>query len=110
VQIVDPTETFVQPTGRLYAAFSYDFLEDGVRWTAIWYRGDEIVCLETQPWEGGTGGFGFTECEPELGWDADEYEIQLFVGETWKISGRFEVLGGTRTPTPSATTEPTSTP
>jgi len=105
---VEPQEQFVVPEGRLYAAFTYDFLQDGVRWSAIWYRGEEIICLETQPWDGGSGGYGFTECEPELDWEPGQYEIQIFLGETWKVSGRFEVLGGTETPVPSLTPEPAS--
>lgn len=102
-QAVNPRDVFILPEGRLFAAFSYNFLEDGVRWTAIWYRGDEIVCLETQPWDGGTGGFGFTECEPEAGWAPGEYEIQMFLGQTWKVSTRFTVLAGTETATPTVT-------
>ncbi len=102
-QAVNPRGVFILPEGRLFAAFSYNFLEDGVRWTAIWYLGNEIVCLETQPWDGGTGGFGFTECEPDTGWDPGEYEIQMFLGRTWKVSTRFTVLAGTETPIATAT-------
>lgn len=110
-QPINPQTVFIQPQGRLYASFSYNFLQDEVRWSAIWYREGEIICLETQPWDGGTGGFGFTECEPESGWIPGEYEIQMFLGETWKVSTRFTVLGGTQTPTPSSTPVelPTST-
>jgi type VI secretion system secreted protein VgrG len=105
---IEPQASFVLPSGRLFAAFTYDFLQDGVRWSAIWYRGDQIVCLETQPWDGGSGGYGYTECEPELGWQPGSYEIQIFLGETWKVSGRFEVLDGTETPVPTMTAEPTN--
>lgn len=108
-QTVNPRDVFIQPDGTLYAAFSYNFLQDGVRWSAIWYLGSEIVCLETQPWDGGTGGFGFTECNPERGWQAGEYEIQMFLGETWKVSARFTVLDGTQTATPTLTATATET-
>ena len=108
-QAVNPADTFENPVRILYGAFSYDFLSDGVRWSAIWYRGSEVVCFETLAWDGGTGGYGFTECEPEQ-WLPGEYEIQLFLGETWKSSSRFTVTGEPPTATPSLTNtaEPTA--
>ncbi len=103
---IDPSDTFENPIGRLYGAFTYDNLQDGVRWTAIWLHEGEIVCLETKPWDGGTGGFGFTECEPEV-WLPGEYEIQMFVGEEWKVSTRFTVVGDPVMATPSPAVTPT---
>jgi hypothetical protein len=101
---VKPSTSFVAPDGKLYGAFTYNFMQDGVRWTSIWYRGETIVCLESKPWDGGTGGFGYTECLPTAGWQPGEYEIQMFVGTEWKVSVRFGILSGT--PTPSATPTP----
>ena len=91
-QAINPQEDFIITQGRLFGAFSYNNLQDGVRWTAIWYFQEEILCLETQPWDGGTGGYGYTECEPEL-WVPGRYDVQLFFGEEWKVSTNFEVLG-----------------
>ncbi|MBN1264481.1 MAG: hypothetical protein JXA25_03250 [Anaerolineales bacterium] len=110
-QAINPAEEFENPVTILYGAFSYDFLADGVRWSAIWYRNGEVVCFETMPWDGGTGGYGFTECRLDE-WQPGEYEIQLFLGESWKISTRFTVSGAppTQTPTPSATPASSTTP
>lgn len=91
-QAINPQEDFNQPQGRLFGSFSYNNLQDGVRWTAIWYFQDEIVCIETIPWDGGSGGYGYTECEPEA-WLPGRYDIQLFFGEEWQVSTYFEVLG-----------------
>ncbi|MDF1500162.1 MAG: hypothetical protein P1P76_06820 [Anaerolineales bacterium] len=91
-QAINPQEDFVGVSGRLYAAFTYNNLQDGVRWTAVWRQGDAIICIETQPWDGGTGGYGYTECETDL-WSPGEYEVQIFYGEEWMVSSRFEVLG-----------------
>lgn len=97
---IAPDTTFEIPLETLYGAFTYDFLDDGVRWTAIWYLGSEIICSETKPWDGGTGGYGFTECLPAEGWTPGEYEVQMFLGNTWIVSERFAV----QVPTgPSAT-------
>jgi type VI secretion system secreted protein VgrG len=96
---INPQEDFISPDGRLFGAFSYNNLQDGVRWTAIWYFKQQVICLETQAWDGGTGGYGYTECDQDSwlpgGYDID---IQLFFADEWKGSTHFEVLepdGGT---------------
>lgn len=100
-------ESFILPVGRLYGAFSYNNLQNGIPWTALWYRGNEIICSESKPWDGGTGGYGYTECEPEQ-WLEGEYEIQMFLGEFWKVSARFRILSeaATETITPQLTATP----
>ena len=107
---VNPSDTFVQPANELYGAFTYNLMQDGVRWTSLWLRGTSIVCVESKPWDGGTGGYGYTECLPKEGWLPGEYEIQMYVGMTWKVSARFTITAGTVTPTPTGTPEPTATP
>ncbi|HET7009261.1 MAG TPA: hypothetical protein VFI11_00675 [Anaerolineales bacterium] len=57
---VDPEEEFEGPPDTLYGAFTYDNFDNGVRWTALWYFGEEIICYESEPWDGGTGGYVFT--------------------------------------------------
>jgi hypothetical protein len=95
-------EEFELPLTKLYGTFTYENLQDGVRWTALWLRGDEVVCIETQLWDGGTGGYGYTECEVEV-WQPGSYEIRMFFGKTWKNSVQFMILSGT--PTPVSTSE-----
>jgi hypothetical protein len=99
---VSPQANFENPIEILYGAFTYDFLDDGVRWTAIWYRGSAIVCSETKPWDGGTGGFGYTECSPSDGFQPGKYEVQMFLGESWIVSAAFTVDGEPGSPTPSS--------
>jgi hypothetical protein len=103
---IDPAESYDNPVGRLYGAFSYDHMTDGVRWIAFWYLGDEVICFETNPWDGGTGGYGYTECLPEDGWPEGEYEIQIFIGTEWEVSTRFSIRGQP----PTATWTPSPTP
>jgi hypothetical protein len=106
---VRPELELENPLGELYGAFTYNDMLDGIRWTAIWYRGDEIVCVESKPWDGGTGGYGYTECLPAEGWLAADYEIQMFIGDKWKVSARFSVTGEAVSPTPTATASPAPT-
>lgn len=107
---VSPAASFSNPISILYGAFTYDFFDDGVRWTAIWYRDGEIVCSETKPWDGGTGGSGYTECSPRAGFQPGEYEVQMFLGEQWRVSGSFSIEGPpvTTTPSPTATASATA--
>lgn len=103
-------EVFTNPVGHMYALFSYDQMIPGSQWTAIWYFGTELVHFETAPWEGGTGGLGYSDWEPDAyKWLPGEYEVQIFLGLAWKVSGRFTVAGDPPTPVPSLTPTPTRT-
>lgn len=108
---VDPSTEFQNPLDTLYGSFSYDKMLAGSQWTALWYRGDELVCVETQPWDGGTGGYAFSECTlPADQWLPGEYEMQIFVGREWNNSGRFVVIGDPPTPRPTLSPTPSVTP
>jgi len=107
---VDPKTVFELPIETMYGGFDYNNLIPGVQWTALWYHDGKLICYETQPWDGGTGGIGgYTECSnPIGGWLAGEYEVQIFMGYEWESIGRFIVLDSpngtpTFTPIPAAT-------
>lgn len=116
---ISPGTTFTNPVGHLYAIFNYDKMVDGAQWTALWFRDSELVYFETKPWEGGTGGYGYTDWDPmPEEWLPGLYTVQIFVGLQFKIGGDFEVVGlpatatftPTLTPTQTYTTTPTITP
>ena len=106
---INPATSFNNPITKMYAIFSYDKMADGVQWTALWYRDGELVYFETKPWEGGTGGFGFSDWEPDAEeWLPGNYQVQIFAGLELKVFGDFEVIGFPPTETPTLT--PTLTP
>ena len=106
-----PGETFENPIGHMYALFSYDGMVTGSQWTALWYRNGELVHYETLPWDGQTGGFGYTDWNPDPSeWLPGEYEVQIFIGLLWKQSGLFTVTGEPPTPAPTNTLTPSPTP
>jgi hypothetical protein len=114
---INPQTSFQPPIQRMYGVFAYNNTIPGVQWSALWWRDNgvddrELVCYETQPWNGGTGGGGgFTECEDPIdGWAPGEYEVQIFMGYDWKVIGRFRVLGELTTNTPEVTLTITPTP
>ncbi|HEY9076894.1 MAG TPA: hypothetical protein VIO61_10190 [Anaerolineaceae bacterium] len=114
-QPVDPATEFANPVGHLYGTFSFDKMVNDSQWTALWYRDGTLVYHETLPWDGGSGGFGYTDWDPPADqWKPGEYEVQIFIGSIWKRSGRFTVTGNppTSAPTlsPTRTVTPTRTP
>ncbi len=111
IQPVNPSTEMINPITKLFGTFSYNQMLVGSQWTALWIRLEDhkIMCTETKPWDGSTGGYGYTECAPPPDqWLPGEYEVQIYVGETWKVSSRFVVTG--KPPLPSATPIPSRTP
>ncbi len=109
-ELVNPGTVFKNPVGHLYALFSYDGMTDGVQWSALWYNNGELVHFETIPWDGGIGGRGYTDWQPEPWlWKPGLYEVQIFVGLDWFVSGTFTVEGQAPTPPPSPTPTPLPT-
>ncbi len=111
---VDPVTEFKNPVSHLYGTFSYDKMVDGSQWTALWMRDKEIVCEETKPWDGGSGGYGYTDCLlPGDEWLPGDYEVQVFLGTNYITGGTFVLQGNaptaTRTPLPTKTPAPTIT-
>jgi hypothetical protein len=112
-QAIDAGILFENPVEGMYAIFSYDQMQEGVQWTALWYRNGQLVHYETKPWDGGTGGYGFTEWLPDAEqWLPGIYSVQLFVGMEVESISDFEVQGepATSSPTPTASQTPTPTP
>jgi len=110
---IEPGTVFTNPISTMYAVFSYDGMEDGIQWTAIWYRNNDLVNFETKPWDGGTGGIGYSDWAPKAeDWLPGEYQVQIFVGMTWKRIGFFTLEGNppSPTPTPTRTSTETTTP
>ncbi len=110
-QPVDPATEFANPITKIFGVFSYDQMTPLAQWSALWYRDGQLVFFETLPWNGGTGGYGYTEWQPPSGeWLPGTYEVQIFVGTEWikGASGTFTVTG--TPPTSAPTSTPTSTP
>jgi hypothetical protein len=107
---IDPKTVFELPIQTMYGGFDYNNTIPGVQWTALWYRDGKLVCYETKPWDGGTGGSGgYTECsESDIidgsGWQPGGYEVQIFMGYEWMSVSRFIVIGSPdETPAPEGT-------
>jgi type VI secretion system secreted protein VgrG len=106
---IGPGVQFTNPVGHLFGVFSYARMEDDIQWSALWYHENVLVHFETIPWNGGSGGSGYTDWDPapEM-WLPGDYEVQIFLGTDYYISGRFIVVGDA--PTPTITLTPSVTP
>ena len=108
LQPIDPALEFENPVGHLFGTFSYNNMADGSQWSALWYREGTLVYYESKPWQGGSGGYGYTDWNPPSNqWESGVYEVQIFVSTEWMVSGYFTVIG--QPPIPSITSTPTST-
>jgi type VI secretion system secreted protein VgrG len=109
-QAVNPATLFYNPISHMYAVFTYDKMIPGVQWTAVWFRDGTQVYYETKPWDGTTGGYGFTDWNPAPAeWLPGTYTVAIFVGMDFKVAGHFTVRGDPPTPIPTATQTPTPT-
>jgi type VI secretion system secreted protein VgrG len=107
----ETAEIFQNPITYMCGVFSYDQMLPGVQWTALWYREGRLVHYDTIPWDGTTGGYGFTEWEaPAEEWLPGLYEVQIFVGLEWKRVSQFVLEGDAPTRVPTITLSPTRTP
>ena len=95
---------FQNPVKYMCAVFTYSEMLPGSQWTALWFRNGDLVHYETIPWDGETGGYGFTEWKaPPQEWLPGTYEVQIFVGDEWKVVGQFLLQGDSPTRIPTAT-------
>jgi hypothetical protein len=102
--VSNPETVFQNPMGHLYAIFTYDQMVPGAQWTALWFHEGMLVHYETKPWDGATGGSGFTDWNPPASqWVSGVYEVQIFVGLEFVGNGRFLIQGNPPTNTPSVT-------
>lgn len=108
--VINTTNAFDPPVSQLYAGYTYDRMSLGVQWSAVWLYEGQVICYETEAWKWSTGGAGYSDaCNKTMTsgqWLPGDYEVQIFVGQTFKTSGRFTITGSKPTATPSLTPTP----
>lgn len=63
----------------LYATFSYDGLADGMVWSWVWRHNGEILEGGNEVWNYGDEGPGYIYLNPEEGFDAGRYSLEVWV-------------------------------
>lgn len=91
---------YFDPTGKtLYAVFEYNNFAKGMQWSAVWYRDAAPIFIETLPWDGETGGWGYSELALDS-WPVGTYEVRIFAGDRWLRSTTFFIIEQLPTNTP----------
>jgi hypothetical protein len=111
-EAVSPTTVFSDTVSRVYAAFPYNGMRDGLTWTHVWYfngvefnRGEE-----TWRWGSADRSYVFTRLV-----GAGNYRLELYVNDDLLASGNFTVqgpvaIGGPTTPQDTETLDSLGTP
>jgi hypothetical protein len=104
LQPLQKSKVFFNPVQRVAGIFSYQGINLGVQFTALWLRNGELVFWKTEPWNQEPNGTGLTQWNltPDV-FQPGAYEVLIYIGTKWYISGQFDIVG----PVPTATTSPT---
>ena len=108
--VINTTDVFNLPVTQMFAGFTFDKMALGVQWSAVWLYEGNVVCFETSAWKYSTGGAGYSDAcnatlKPEQ-WLPGNYEVQIFVGQTFKTSGTFIITGNSSSAIPTLTPTP----
>ena len=80
-EAIEPQEIFPEGFYTLYATFSYDGLADGMVWSWVWRHNGEILEGGNEVWNYGVEGPGYIYLNPEEGFDAGRYSLEVWVND-----------------------------
>ncbi len=78
-EAVNPQEIFPEGFYTLYATSGYEGLADGMVWSWIWRHNGEVVEGGNEVWNYGDEGPGYIYFNPEEGFDAGQYSLEVWV-------------------------------
>lgn len=78
-EAIDPARIFAVGSYTLYATFSYDGMADGMEWAWVWRRDGEVVEGGNELWKYGSDGPGYVYFNPEEGFQAGDYSLEVWV-------------------------------
>lgn len=78
-EAVDPNDLFTAGSYTLYATFGYDGMADGMAWSWVWRHEGEVVDGGNELWAYGQDGPGYIYFNPEEGFRAGEYSLEVWV-------------------------------
>jgi hypothetical protein len=87
---ISPTTVFSESVGRVYAAFPYDGMRNGLTWTHIWYFNGVEFSRGEEPWKWGNADRSYVFIKLV---GSGEYRLELLVNDDLVASGAFMVRG-----------------
>lgn len=78
-QPIAPGQIFPEGAYKLYATFSYEDMADGLEWAWVWRHNGRVVDGGNELWVYGADGPGYVFFNPEEGFLAGEYSLEIWV-------------------------------
>jgi hypothetical protein len=94
-EAVDPTNIFAVGAYTVYATFSYDSMADGMAWAWVWRHDGEVVDGGNEYWEYGQDGPGYIFYNPEEGFRAGQYTLEVWVNGELLTRANMRMTGST---------------
>ncbi|MBK7893631.1 MAG: hypothetical protein IPJ90_01760 [Anaerolineaceae bacterium] len=92
---VDPTNIFAVGSYTVFATFSYDGMADGMAWAWIWRHDGEVVDGGNEYWSYGADGPGYIFYNPEDGFRAGQYTLEVWVNGELLTRANMRMTGST---------------
>jgi hypothetical protein len=76
---INPNNIFSVGNYTLYATFDYVGMADGMEWAWVWRHEGEVIDGGNELWDYGDDGPGYIYLNPEEGFRAGEYSLEVWV-------------------------------
>ena len=90
-EAVDAQRLFEEGFFTIYATFSYDKMADGMEWAWVWRLDGEVIAGGNELWAYGDDGPGYIFLQPEEGFQAGSYNLQVWVNGELLTEGSFVI-------------------
>jgi hypothetical protein len=87
---ISPTTVFSGTVSRVYAAFPYSGMRNGLDWTQVWYFNGIEFSREEDNWDWGSTDLSYIFTKLV---GPGDYRLELYVNDDLLTSGQFTVLG-----------------
>jgi hypothetical protein len=94
-QAINPTNIFAVGSYTVFATFSYDGMADGMAWAWVWRHDGEVVEGGNELWAYGQDGPGYIYYNPEEGFRAGEYTLEVWVNGELFTRSNLRMTGST---------------
>lgn len=94
-EAIDSTNIFAVGSYTVYATFSYDGMADGMAWSWVWRHDGEVVDGGNEYWDYGADGPGYIFFNPEEGFRAGEYTLEVWVNGEQLTRSNLRMTGST---------------
>ncbi|MGB1253285.1 MAG: hypothetical protein ACPG8W_21920 [Candidatus Promineifilaceae bacterium] len=78
----------------LYAVFNYADMSDGMTWSWVWRQDGDVIGGGEQMWNYGDAGPGYVYFQPEEGFTAGDYSLEVWVNGEFMEESSVEVASG----------------